>query len=352
MADLLPPDPVETPADDEAALAQALAAAIQDVIQQQYAGAAAPKVALRDAHAKIVSLVRGELRVLDDLPASLAHGVFQPGARYRCWVRLSNGDGTVRSDGERDARGLAIKVCGVGEALGDRLPGDTERATQDFLLIDNPTFFVRNAHDYLEFVQQKAAGKSPLRWVFARAPWQWRLKELCTMLRLQRAPTSILAQTFHSMTPYRLGPNVVKLRARPEQPAVPRTDESFDSLRAAASAQLATGAARFAIEVQPRGDRDLSIEDAAVLWPEADAPFHQVAVLELPVQPPASAAQRAFGDRLSFSPWHGLVAHRPLGSLNRMRRAVYPAAATTRHGLNDQKPPFEPTGDEVFPADG
>ncbi len=210
---------------------------------------------------------------------------------------------------------------------------------------------MRNAHDYLEFVQQKAAGKSPLRWVFARAPWHWRLKELCIMLRLQRAPTSILAETFHSMTPYRLGPNVVKLRARPEQPAVARADDGFDSLRAAADQQLGKTGARFAIEVQPRGDRDLAIEDATAPWPEADAPFHQVAVLELPVQPPASAAQRAFGDRLSFSPWHGLVAHRPLGSLNRMRRAVYPAAASTRHGLNDDKPPFEPTGDETFPVE-
>jgi catalase len=346
--DLLPPDPVETLAPDEAGLAAALAATIDQIIQQQHAASAAPKVALRDAHAKIIDLVRGELRVADDLPPALAQGVFQPGARYRAWVRLSNGDGAVRSDGVRDGRGLAIKLCGLGDDLGERLPGDSERATQDFLMIDNPVFFVRDATAYLAFARDKAAGRSPLRWVFAHAPWHWRLRELCIMLRLQQDPPSVLAQTFHSMTPFRLGPQVVKLRARPELPAAPRADHGFDSLRAALVDQLAAGPARFAIEVQPRGDRDLPIEDATAPWPEAVAPFHKVATLELPVQPAPSAAQRAFGDRLSFSPWHGLLAHRPLGSLNRMRRAVYPSAARTRHGLNAQEPPFEPTGDETF----
>ena len=41
------------------------------------------------------------------------------------------------------------------------------------------------------------------------------------------------------------------------------------------------------------------------------------------------------------------IRHRPLGSLNRMRRMAYPASSTLRHGLN-QTPPIEPTGDETF----
>src|SRR5215510_3530531 len=124
----LPPDPAESPDPDEPALAAHLADAIRTVIQRQYDGAPAPRTALRDAHAKIVALVRAEVRVRADLPAELAHGVWTPGATYKAWVRYSNGDGTVRSDGAKDARGMAIKLCGVPAAAGERLPGDSEAA--------------------------------------------------------------------------------------------------------------------------------------------------------------------------------------------------------------------------------
>ena len=32
----------------------------------------------------------------------------------------------------------------------------------------------------------------------------------------------------------------------------------------------------------------------------------------------------------SFSPWHGLAAHQPLGAINRLRRAIYEASAGFR----------------------
>jgi len=30
-------------------------------------------------------------------------------------------------------------------------------------------------------------------------------------------------------------------------------------------------------------------------------------------------------ERTSFNPWHSLAAHRPLGAMNRVRRAIYDA---------------------------
>jgi hypothetical protein len=33
---------------------------------------------------------------------------------------------------------------------------------------------------------------------------------------------------------------------------------------------------------------------------------------------------------MSFSPWHGLAAHRPLGSVMRVRKVVYETAAKFR----------------------
>jgi hypothetical protein len=242
---------------------------------------------------------------------------------------------------------MAVKLCGV--PAGERLPGDTETTTQDFVMIDHPVFFIRNARDYVEFVDGKLAGQSPLRFIFPSwwRFWRWRLHELRIMLGLQKNPPSHLGQTYHSMTPYKLGPHVVKLRARPLGEVARRTDDSADSLRAALEQQLATGEARFAFEVQRRGDTGLSVEDATVTWSEAAAPFTEVAEIVIPAQTFSSDAQRAFGDRLSYSPWHGLMAHRPLGSLNRMRRRVYPASSVLRHDLN-ATPTIEPTGDETF----
>lgn len=344
------PDPAETIDPDEPAIAAQLVELIRTAVQRTYDdGDPKQPTAFRDAHAKIVGLVRAEVRVRADLPAALAHGVWQPGAVYKAWVRFSNGESPPKSDGARDARGMAIKLCGVPASVGERLPGDTEAATQDVVMIDNPSFFIKDAREYVDFVVRKINKQSLIFGFIVTAdwPWRWRWRELCTMLRLQKSPPSHLAQTYHSMTPYRLGPNVVKLRARPLTEAVPRSDTQPDSLRAAMQAQLATGDALFALEVQPRTDDALLVEDARQVWPEADAPFEQVAELVIPPQSFASPAQLAFGDRLSFSPWHGLVAHRPLGSLNRMRRLVYPASSTLRHGLN-ATPLVEPTGDETF----
>jgi hypothetical protein len=345
---VLPPDPVESPDPDEPALAAQLADAVRTMIQRQWDGDATPRTAFRDAHAKIVGLVHATVRVPDSLPADLAHGVWKPGAVYKAWIRYSNGDSPPKSDGAKDARGMAIKLCGIGADPGGRLPDDSEHATQDFVMIDNPVFFIKDARQYVAFVTEKLAHRD-LRFMVPSwfLPWTWRLRSLFISLRLLKAPPSHLAQTYHSMTPYRLGPHVVKVRARPLDPATPRTGDGFDSLRDALESQLAAGPVRFALEVQRRGDRDLPIEDARVLWSEDDAPFEQVAEITIPRQVCSKPEQRAFGDRLSFSPWHGLMAHRPLGSLNRVRRMAYPASSVLRHGLN-ATPMVEPTGDETF----
>jgi hypothetical protein len=51
------------------------------------------------------------------------------------------------------------------------------------------------------------------------------------------------------------------------------------------------------------------------------------AMLHYPTeQHPDTAARRAFGDDvLSFNSWRGLEAHRPLGSINRLKKLVYEA---------------------------
>jgi hypothetical protein len=66
----------------------------------------------------------------------------------------------------------------------------------------------------------------------------------------------------------------------------------------------------------------------------AGAPWRKVATVRIPPQSFDSPEPLAFGEALSFTPWHSLPEHRPLGGINRTRRAVYRAISKQRHELN------------------
>ena len=107
--------------------------------------------------------------------------------------------------------------------------------------------------------------------------------------------------------------------------------------------QLSAGAEprQFDFEVQ-RGLPDMSVENSIVEWNEEDAPFEKVATITIPPQEFATPERDNFGENLSFTPWHALPQHRPLGAVNRIRRVVYEQISTLRHELNGTKRP-EPT---------
>jgi hypothetical protein len=51
--------------------------------------------------------------------------------------------------------------------------------------------------------------------------------------------------------------------------------------------------------------------------------------------------QADYGENLSFTPWHALPEHRPLGGINRAREVIYEAISTQRHTYN-REPRREP----------
>jgi hypothetical protein len=59
-----------------------------------------------------------------------------------------------------------------------------------------------------------------------------------------------------------------------------------------------------------------------------------VATIVIPKQNFDTPEQNTFGENLSFNPWHSLPEHRPLGSLNRMRKMVYERISRVRHEMN------------------
>jgi hypothetical protein len=82
----------------------------------------------------------------------------------------------------------------------------------------------------------------------------------------------------------------------------------------------------------------MPIEDATIEWKEAKSPFVKVARLEIAAQTPES--EEACEVR-SFTPWHSIAEHRPLGGISRSRKAIYLSVSKLRHDLNGQ-PRIEP----------
>lgn len=64
--------------------------------------------------------------------------------------------------------------------------------------------------------------------------------------------------------------------------------------------------------------------------PESQCPFRTVAHLLLPRQEIDILREDDNFKSLSFSVWHALESHRPLGGINRVRRAVYEISAKWR----------------------
>ena len=76
----------------------------------------------------------------------------------------------------------------------------------------------------------------------------------------------------------------------------------------------------------------MPVEDTTVEWSEKDSPFVPVARLDIP--PQQFEANNSVCEGLSFSPWHSLPEHRPIGVMNRIRKAVYLEVSRYRRQMN------------------
>lgn len=305
--------------------------------------------ARRDQHPKPHGCVRAEFIVGDDVPDHLRHGLFREPHSYAAWIRFSSSSPRILPDAKKDAHGIAIKLLGVA---GDKvLPGERQETTHDFILANSRAFFIRTAADSVPFVERFISGKLLSFFFFGRNPFRWRVHEFVNMLKATRKGVSNPLQIqYWSQTPYKLGPHAVKYSAKPLSPKTDRkpvsSGENF--LEEAMVRQLSAREATFAFMVQRQTDPvKMPVEDATIVWNEALSPYEKVATIRIPPQTFDSDAQKEFAENLSFTPWHALPEHRPLGNTNRIRRVVYESISKLRHELN-QVERREPDGTEVF----
>ena len=327
---------------------------ITDMIRRAISGHfdAGKRPARRDAHAFDNGCVRAIFRVDADLDPQLQHGVFVPGRAYDAWIRFSNGNSERRSQRSPDARGMAIKLMGV---KGPKLVDD-EKETQDFILISHPAFFVDDLERYHATLERFLRGGLIDQWV--KAPFQLRPKEMLLAFKANfHWITNPLFQQYWSMTPYRLGlaaPNktAVKYTAKPrlgrKRSFLARTAtflSSGFSLKKEMNDSLSGTEMWFDFFVQRYVDERTPIEDSKIEWKESVSRPEHVAKIIIPAQDLMSSERDWFCENLSFSPWHCLPEHKPLGLVNRVRKVAYREISKHRHELN-RAPMQEPTGGE------
>lgn len=265
---------------------------------------------LRSVHAKSHGLLRGELRVLDNLPPVLAQGlVARPGA-YPAVIRLSTTPGDILDDSVSAPRGMALKVVGVE---GERLPGSEGDATQDFVLANAPAFSAPNPKKFLGSLKllaattDKAEGAKKVLSAALRgteAMVEAFGGKSATLVTLGSQPeTHILGETFYSQAPLLWGSYMAKVCVAPVSPELAALiDASLNvngepnGLREAVVEFFRQNGAEWELRVQLCTNLDaMPVEDASVAWPEDQSPYVPVARI---VVPPQDALERgAVGGR-------------------------------------------------------
>jgi hypothetical protein len=288
-----------------------------------------PGKTLRDAHTKRIGLVEAEFTVEPDLPDALRVGLFAEPRRYGAWVRFSSASEKPQSDANKDIRGAAIKLRDVP---GERIPESDEPTTQDFLMVSAPTMplgTVRLFKTAVALINQY----SPLLFA-ALLIVTGRFGVLKKLNAMNIDPTSPVDIRYWSTTPYLFGPDrAAKYSIVPTSSYVSRLpDKPGDSYLADnLQTHLSQAEASFDFLVQLRTDPEtMPIENVAVEWSEAKAPFVKVATLRIAKQQFRTPERDAMAAALSFSPGHALVQHRPIGGVNRARMRVYREQADFR----------------------
>jgi Animal haem peroxidase/Catalase len=303
---------------------------VQAIVRKRVSNHGVPHAIQRAFHAKATLAVDdAELRFHDNLPADLWAGYAQPGARYRAIVRLSNASGCAAADFAPDLRGAALRIF---------VDANT---SIDLLATNFPVSHARNARQFVEFAKATAGGSRIVG--LARLTAKFGIFETVRMVRnvetaRKQQVTSVATQTYWSRGALTWGPELaVRYLLRPSASTPPgpkpsKTDPNYLSTEAAR--RLADGDIDFELCIQRYvNDKVTPIEDTAIEWKEEHSPAEPVATLTIKRTDVCStdAQDRAAAvEQLAFNPWNTTDDFRPLGNLNRARKAAYDASAAHR----------------------
>jgi catalase len=332
----------------------------------------------RGQHFKHHGCVWAKFEVLADIPERYKVGLFAKPGIYTAYIRFSNG--AEMRDEKKDIHGMAIKLTGVPGAKV--LEAEASATTHDFILADNPVFFIRDTDEYVVFMRGfaksleaaakaaaaaaagapagpapvgpppggAASAKDPMAEFFGLLAAKYKADIPVVQQFRNHEQNSPLAAQYWSQVPFAFGKEgatICRYSAVP-QPGnmmAPPTQRDARYLQQAMIDHLTIAArpAQFDFTVQLRDDATPDmIDNPTVEW---DTPVQTVAVITIPPQKFDSPRQMRFCEDLAYTPWHALPEHRPVGQINEIRKAVYIASSKRRHDVNNA-PQAEPTGTE------
>ena len=320
--------------------------------------------AFRSVHAKSHGLLKAQMRVLSDIPEYLQQGIFQSGVSYPVVMRFSTNPGDILPDSISSPRGLAVKIIGIANT--EMLPDHQGQVTQDFVLVNGKAFAAPDAAGFLKVAKllEGHAGDSESLKQFVSTGT--RLiedalelvgKESGTLRAFGHPETNVLGESYFSQVPIRYGQYIAKVGVMPVSENLKKLTGKHVSLHNRHSGLrdevvkfFETETAEWDVCVQLCTDLEkMPVEDASVEWPEKLSPYVPVARIAAGPQNVYSPERRVyFDERLSFNPWHGVVAHRPLGNIMRARYDAYKASSQFRHSTNGL-PEVEPKSIDEIP---
>ena len=232
--------------------------------------------------------------------ASLSRAPHLQGEAHRAHVRFSNGSGNpTAADGERDGRGIALKVY---------LPGG---ATTDIVGLSLPTFFVRTPEDLLAFNAARrldpATGQPDMEKVGAFLAEHPETVPGVTAAITAPTPASYATVTYHGIHAFRFvaadgSSRHARYHFEPDAGEESITDDEAagrdrDYLQTELADRFARGSARFHLELELAEDDD-PVDDPTAVWPEGRT---RVRIAQLDVTGLAFDREQD-GDVLVFDP--------------------------------------------------
>jgi catalase len=360
-------DAVEQPAANEAVIFDELSRTMQHITRTM---ASRYRHAYRPVHAKSHGILVGTLTVLEGLPEPLAQGMFAHAGMYPVIMRFSTNPGDLLSDKVSSPRGLAVKVLGV---QGETVANHAGNTTQDFVCVDGDVFSAPDPAGFLDQIKlfdktlETPEGIKHAVSVTARA-----VNSVIGVVGLHSATLEgvgapavhILGESFTTVAPLRYGNYVAKVGFAPASENLKKlTGESIDlgddynALEELIKKFFRHEDAVWEVKVQlaleetgAEKDKKFPVEDASKEWPKEESPWQTVARITVKAQDTYSDERQRFVDeQISFTPWHALAAHRPLGGVMRSRLKAYEEASKYRAQRNGH-PHVEPKAIEEVPA--
>lgn len=352
---------LEKPAPNESEVSEELSRTMQHITRTM---AGHYRHAYRPVHAKSHAVVIGTLEVSSNLAPELAQGLFARPGTYPVLLRFSTNPGDVLADSVSSPRGLGIKILNVE---GEMLATHSGNTTQDFVCINAKAF---GAPDPAGFLQQiKILDKTLELPETAKQVVSTVVRGVNLGLRaigvhagaldnLGHPYTHPLGETYSSVAPLRYGDYVAKISFAPlsenlKQLTGKHVDagHGFNPLEDALREFFKNNTGVWQVQAQLATDPETTpVEDASKEWPEDKASWQPVATITvLPQESYSDRRQIFFDEQISFSPWHALAAHQPLGGIMRSRRKAYEEAQKFRAARN-LRAHVEPKTVEEIPA--